>query len=181
MKVTGIYQIKSIVHPERIYVGSAININRRWNQHLRDLKNFRHHSLKLQNHYNKYGVNDLIFILIEECTKENLIIREQFYLNITNTYFNICKTAGNCLGRIPWNKNSKMSKDFSEKMKHTSTGNNNRKGKFKLTENKINEICIKYIPRKYTANMLAQEYGICKDTVFDIIYNKKRFHNTKNA
>jgi len=175
MKTSGIYKIQSTTHPERIYIGSAVNINRRHNQHLRDLKHNTHHSVKLQRHFNKYGQNDLMFIIIEECPVDILLIKEQYHLNLNNTYFNICKTAGNCLGRTPWNKNSKMSNNFSEKMKVASIGNNNRKGKFKLNKNNINEIRIKYIPRKYTANMLAQEYGICKDTVFDILYNEKRF------
>jgi hypothetical protein len=188
MKLIGIYKIKSIIHPEHIYVGSAVNIKRRWTVHLRDLKNNRHHSSKLQHHYNKYGVNDLTFSIIEECLFELLLVKEQHYLNLFNPYFNICKIAGNCIGRIPWNKNKIMSKEFSEKMKIASTGNKNRlghkhspetkmkirnklkdRGKLSLIE--INEIKFKYIPRKYTANMLASEYNVCKDTILNAIHN----------
>jgi len=190
MKTSGIYKIQSIVHPERIYIGSAINIHRRRNQHLRDLNHNKHHSLKLQRHFNKHGQNDLSFTVIEECSVENLLIREQHHLNANNTYFNICKIAGNCSGRIPWNKNKTMSNEFCEKMKVVSTGNKNRlgckhsieainklrkhipanKGKTKLTEEQITEIQFKYIPREYSLSMLAQEYNISKQTVLSIIH-----------
>lgn len=54
--ITGIYKIQSIVHPERCYVGSAINITARWKKHLSDLK-YNRHNQKLQNHYNKITIN----------------------------------------------------------------------------------------------------------------------------
>ena len=38
MKISGIYKIESKLKPERIYIGSTININIRWNKHLTDLK-----------------------------------------------------------------------------------------------------------------------------------------------
>jgi group I intron endonuclease len=190
MNKTGIYKIQSKRYKNRIYIGSAINVNKRWNQHRNDLKNNKHHSLKLQRHFNKYGVDDLTFILIEECLKENLLIREQFYLDTTNTYFNICKIAGNCLGRTAWNKNKKMSVEFSNKMKIASIGNQNHlghkhtietinrlkkyipvnKGKTKLKKEEIIEIQNKYIPRKYSLSMLAREYNVSKQTVLDIIH-----------
>jgi predicted DNA-binding protein (MmcQ/YjbR family) len=55
----GIYKIQSVIKPERIYIGSAKNIRIRWNIHTSNLKLNRHENKKLQNHYNKYGVNDL--------------------------------------------------------------------------------------------------------------------------
>lgn len=94
--MTGIYQIQSIVNPERIYIGSAVNINYRWTLHLSNLNLNKHHSPKLQNHYNKYGKDDLTFSIISEYDKEDLTQIEQYYLY--DTYFNICKVAGSCLG-----------------------------------------------------------------------------------
>jgi hypothetical protein len=190
MKTSGIYKIQSIIHSERIYIGSAVNINHRHNQHLCDLKHNRHHSIKLQRHFNKYGQKDLNFTIIEECSVETLLVREQHYLNINNTYFNICKTAGNCLGRAPWNKNKKMSKEFCERLRITSIGNKSHlgckhsietinqlkkripvnKGKTKLKKEEIFEIQTKYIPRKYSLSMLAREYNVSKRTVLDIIH-----------
>jgi len=96
--MTGIYKIQSKIKPERIYVGSAINILHRWHVHLSDLKLNKHSSIKLQRHFNKYGKEDLIFIILELCFPEFLIAREQYYMNKLNSYFNICKIAGSQLG-----------------------------------------------------------------------------------
>ena len=90
--------IQSIIKLERCYIGSAINIKQRWDRHLQILKEGRHHSKKLQNHYNKYGKNDLIFSILSGCTKEDLLSQEQFFIDSYNPYFNIAKIAGSPLG-----------------------------------------------------------------------------------
>ena len=95
---SGIYKIESIVHPDRCYIGSAQNIQSRWLLHLADLRKNKHHSPRLQNHYNKYGKDDLVFIILEPCFPEFLIIREQYYLDEYEPFFNINKIANSSLG-----------------------------------------------------------------------------------
>lgn len=94
----GVYQIKSIIKPTRIYIGSSIDIHCRWDRHLSLLNRNKHHSPKLQNHYNKYGKNDLVFSILVLCEQLDLIITEQYYLDTLKPYFNTCKIAGNSLG-----------------------------------------------------------------------------------
>ena len=121
MCIIGIYKIQSIIHPERCYIGSAVNIKHRWQLHLSDLKLNKHHSRQLQRHYNKYGLQDLQFsIILNDCKKEDLLFLEQIFITPL-PYFNCCPTAGSQLGnkhteeqnkrqsekmkgRIPWNK-----------------------------------------------------------------------------
>ena len=88
-KSAGIYSITSKVNGKR-YVGSAVIMYKRWQNHLYELRANRHHSQHLQNHYNKYGEDDLIFTVLEvvdrgEITlkefKQQLLDREQIYLN----------------------------------------------------------------------------------------------------
>jgi group I intron endonuclease len=98
MRISSIYKIQSIIKPEREYVGSAIDIKNRWNLHLYKLRKNSHHSVKLQNHYNKYGESDLVFIIIEPCFPEFLTTREQYYLDKLKPYFNLCKIANSKLG-----------------------------------------------------------------------------------
>lgn len=112
---TGIYKIQSKVKPERIYIGSAINIKKRWNIHLCDLKHNRH-NFKLQRHYNKYGESDLQFSVLLGCEKSELIINEQFFIDSYNPYFNCCKIAGNCTG-------IRHSKESREKIRVAGLGN----------------------------------------------------------
>lgn len=98
MKISGIYQIQSKVKPERIYIGSAVNITDRWRRHKGDLKRGIHGSKKLQRYYDKYTKDDLIFIIIEPCLTEFLIIREQFYIDTLMPYFNSRPIADSQLG-----------------------------------------------------------------------------------
>jgi group I intron endonuclease len=98
MNISGIYQIQSKVKPKRVYIGSAVNMKKRWWTHIHSLKFNNHHSIKLQRHFNKYGIDDLVFIIIEPCFSEFLTIREQYYMNKLKPYFNCALTAGSVLG-----------------------------------------------------------------------------------
>lgn len=105
MKISGIYKIQSIIKPERVYIGSAINIHDRWIFHKWNLRKNIHHSKKLQNHYNKYGESDLQFSVLSGCEKEKLIEQEQFYIDAYKPYFNIRTKAENNLG-MKWSLES---------------------------------------------------------------------------
>lgn len=95
--MTGIYKISSLQYPDRFYIGSAVSYKARIRIHLTRLINNNHHSPKLQNHVNKYGIDDISFSLVEECSKELLLIKEQEYLN-NRPFFNICMVAGSSSG-----------------------------------------------------------------------------------
>ena len=93
MKTSGVYQIQSKIHPERIYIGSSVDIKNRWNSHL----NFMlrgYAPLILQAHYNKYGVEDFVFTIVELCFPEYLKEREKYYIEKLKPYFNCRKTDG---------------------------------------------------------------------------------------
>lgn len=94
---SGIYQIQSDITKKR-YIGSAVNIKSRMRMHFRLIELLKHDNLHIQRHCNKYSVEDLYFGIIEICPKENLIEREQYWMNTLNPEFNICKIAGSCLG-----------------------------------------------------------------------------------
>jgi len=98
MKTTGIYIIKSKIKPERVYIGSAISIIQRWRDHISTLKRNIHRCPILQNHINKYGVKDLEFSILEECIIDNLLEREQYYLDTLKPFFNVLKVAGSPIG-----------------------------------------------------------------------------------
>lgn len=99
LKVSCIYKISSVSKTDHFYIGSAINFKNRRRQHFNELKRNNHWNKKLQRHCNKYGINDLVMTVLELVSeKENLINREQHYIDSLNPYFNICKTAGNTLG-----------------------------------------------------------------------------------
>lgn len=115
MKKTGIYKITNII-TEKIYVGSAIDINCRWRTHKHQLINYKHHSIKLQRSCNVHGFEYFKFEIIEECDKKLLIEREQYWIDTLSSYkngYNSSPLAGSTLGF----KSSEKSKlERSERM-----------------------------------------------------------------
>jgi group I intron endonuclease len=103
MKVLNcIYKISSEIKPEKFYIGSAVNFVKRRDRHRTSLKHNWHPNSILQNHYNKYGKDDLIFDILEFSIDINMLLnREQFYIDTLNPTFNILRTAGSNLGYIP--------------------------------------------------------------------------------
>ena len=83
-----IYQIKNKVN-NKIYIGSTTNLERRWENHIHQLKNNIHHSIKLQKAWNKYGDDNFEFSIIEEFNSDNeddKYIKEQYYLDLYEPY-----------------------------------------------------------------------------------------------
>ena len=161
MEFSAIYKIQSKVHPDRFYIGSAVQVKSRWCLHLADLRKNKHHSYKLQNHYNKYCKDDLVFIVIEPCFPEFLVIREQYYIDSLNPFFNINKIANSSLGikrsketrdkiskarkgkPCPTKgiKRKKMSPEFCKQKAEYMKGNKLNKGKhWKWTEEQIKKL-----------------------------------------
>lgn len=128
----GIYKIMSKITGE-IYIGSAVNVIDRKNKHFSSLRRNKHHNIILQSHVNKYGIDDITFEVIQKIKyEEDLVAVEQFYLDILNPVFNICKIAGSALGlkRTPetiakmsgkpaWNRGQKTPEDVKDKMKES--------------------------------------------------------------
>lgn len=115
-----IYKITSIKNPKKFYIGSAVNYKNRVDRHLYSLKTKCHKNKILQNHYDKYGVEDLQFSIIEivESTDE-LLKREQFYIDLLSPTINICKIAGNSFG-------VKRSDEFKAKISLSKKGKKHR-------------------------------------------------------
>jgi group I intron endonuclease len=175
MKINGIYKIQSKIKSERIYIGSAINIKRRWSQHLSDLRLNKHGNNKLQNHFNKYGESDLVFIIVELCFPEFLTAREQYYIDKWNPYFNICKIAGSVLGckMIAWNKGKNLSlehcKNLSESHKGQKAWNKGKKAS-EETKRRLSESHKGIRLSKETREKLSQ---FNKGKIFSIETRKK--------
>ena len=96
---SGIYQIMNTVNGKR-YIGSAMNFHIRWKRHLNYLNKNKHHSIKLQRAWNKYGEDAFEFIILLKCAKEELIIKEQSFIDWLKPEYNVCKQAGSPAGII---------------------------------------------------------------------------------
>lgn len=76
----GIYKIQNKIN-NKLYIGSSKDIKKRFLAHTSLLKSKKHHSIHLQNAFNKHGIENFTFEILEECLLENLLQTEQFYMN----------------------------------------------------------------------------------------------------
>jgi group I intron endonuclease len=129
----GVYKIVNKVTGD-FYIGSSVNLNKRFNNHKHFLANQRHHNIILQNVFNKYGLDNLSFEIIEIVeNKTNLIKREQYYIDTLNPKYNICLKAESPLG-------TKRTKKSKHKMSKAAMGRKHSKE----TKQKISKNSSKY-------------------------------------
>ena len=99
-RVCIIYKIKNII-TNQIYIGSSINIRSRIRKHFKELKDGKHHSLKLQRSYDKYGKENFIVEYLVTIPEEYRQKMEQWFLDNNDCYFNNEKIVGKpSIGRV---------------------------------------------------------------------------------
>lgn len=91
MKISGIYCITNKLTGDK-YIGSSINIKRRFIRHKTELRHNKHGNIILQRAYNKYSEAAFYFGIVEIC--DNIIEREQIYIYTDEFSYNICRIAG---------------------------------------------------------------------------------------
>lgn len=150
-----IYQIRNIIN-EKVYVGSAVNVTDRWNLHIRQLSAKKHHSIKLQRAWDKYGQDKFSFEIIEPLkNKRDLISAEQDYIDFLDSYrngYNCCPQAGSVSG-IKWSDLSR--KRLSEAKKGKTS---NRKG-VKLSDSTKDKLRLANIGKKLSPETIEKLRG----------------------
>lgn len=84
-KICGVDKITNIING-KFYIGSSNNIKNRWHQHKKKLNEGTHGNTHLQRAWDKYGCDNFIFEIIEECSPEVQFEREQYYLDTLNPF-----------------------------------------------------------------------------------------------
>lgn len=90
--VSGIYKIRNIITND-FYIGSTKNLFKRWKEHQYDLNNNRHCNRHLQFAWNKYSNENFLFEILEECTMDDLLDKEQNYIDSLKPRYNISLVA----------------------------------------------------------------------------------------
>ncbi len=117
MKISGIYAIVNTVNNKR-YVGSSINIECRFRQHELNLRKNTHTNKRLQHSWNIHGRENFNFVILEECCLDQLLEREQVYINERSEY-NIRKNAWANYGISPSEETRKKQSDSRKGRKFT--------------------------------------------------------------
>lgn len=118
MKICGIYGIKCKTN-NKILVGSSKSVYRRYSQHLYNLRRNIHNNKHLQNAFNLYGEDSFELLVFEKCFESELLTREDYWINKTNSLnnkkgFNF-KTA----------ERPKLSKEMHKNLSNSKKGSKN--------------------------------------------------------
>lgn len=81
-------------HNGKVYIGSSREFNKRTKVHINNLKNGKHHNLYLQRVYDKYGIDNLEFFVIEYVNIEDLFPVEEYYIDCNRKGYNIGSVGG---------------------------------------------------------------------------------------
>jgi group I intron endonuclease len=98
--VQGIYLIRQI-ETGRSYIGSSVNIERRWKEHRQRIKKGTHPAKHLANAFNLYGEEAFEFVVLEECDISDEAIRierENYWMLLIQPVFNSAPVAGSVFG-----------------------------------------------------------------------------------
>jgi len=145
MRKSGIYRIVNLV-TGKIYVGSAVSLSRRFNNHKSDLNLNKHDNKYLQNAWNKYWQQSFKFEIIECCEKEKLLEREQYWINTLNCVrpngYNLNPIAGSNLGMV-WSDEFKAKVSKALKGRKLTEKHKAKKFKYEVGHKPTQETCFK--------------------------------------
>ena len=92
--ISAVYMIKNVITNE-IYIGSSSNIQNRWHVHRNSINYLRYPNSLLYKNIHKYGIKNFEFSILEECSVNKLLEREQFYIDKLKPEYNIAKAKSN--------------------------------------------------------------------------------------
>jgi group I intron endonuclease len=168
MDIIGIYKITCIEN-NKIYIGSSRHIQKRIKNHFNKLKAGKHINPHIQSTYNLYGYEKFKWEILEECLIDELLNREQYWIDLTQCFdrnigFNNCKKADRPLG---YKHTESARKKMSESKKNK-----------KLTDDHINKIAIANKGKKRTAEQ-KEKMSQAKLGIKNPMFGKKEDENHK--
>ncbi len=156
---SGIYII-TCLPTGKIYVGSSINIRERWRGHKKELRSGKHKNRYLQNAWNKYGEQAFVFEVLEVCSRNSLLEREQYWLDTRQSYkrnigFNIGMVAGAAM------RGRKLSREHRAKIGAASKGNQYNLGRKQPPEERAmrSRVANRHFSPEHKANISAAKMG----------------------
>jgi group I intron endonuclease len=192
---SGIYFIQNKTNG-KVYIGSTLDFSKRWHMHRKQLKNGNHANIFLQRSFNKYP-EQFEFGILELCNRNELIIKEQFYSDLFQSYdnkrgYNIREIVNVNLGvKVRDEVKHKISQSMKGKkqsLEHAKKQCEARRGRKNTLENKalqsemkciyskekLLEI-IEDINKKIKSSIVMETHGISPKTYYKL-KNKTGYH-----
>ncbi len=141
--VCGIYCIKNKQN-NKIYIGCSVDIERRFEAHKNDLIKNKHHNTHLQSSFNKYGIENFEFLILEICNEDKIREMEIYYIDLyvsKNEDYGYNQTSGgggilhyshsqetrekiskSSMGKPPTRKGVELSQETKDKMSEAAKG-----------------------------------------------------------
>jgi thiol-disulfide isomerase/thioredoxin len=117
-KTCGIYKITS--PSNRVYIGQSININKRWRSYL-NMQNGNSKQHLINKSFLKYGVENHIFEIVEECLEEDLNCRERYWQD----FYDVLNGGLNLVLQECGEKRRILSEETIERKRKASLGEKN--------------------------------------------------------
>jgi len=98
---SGIYCWNNVI-TGKFYIGSAVNLTQRLKKYFSTkilIKSLLKSRSLINSSLLKYGYKNFELQIIEYCDKTSVIDREQYYIDLYQPEYNICKKAGSSIGR----------------------------------------------------------------------------------
>lgn len=157
----GVYKILNNING-KYYIGSTkMKVRLRLNHHMQALRNNRHKNTHLQRAWNKYGENSFSFIILENCTRDIVYQREQYYLDNRDKLlsYNI-------------NPNATGFTECEETLERLKKSHEiyNNKASFYYSKVKNKELALNEVPAKY--------HNSIKAWISNIPWNKGKKYNS---
>ncbi len=93
LMTVGVYQVENTTSG-KLYVGSSVDIERRWGRHLRRLRRGRHNNRHWQMEFDRDGEGAFAFTILEVTTRLARVDREQWWLNELRPRYNVAPRFG---------------------------------------------------------------------------------------
>jgi len=116
-KICYIYKIKNIID-EKVYIGQTSNFKVRLRNHVSELKRNKHGNEYLQNAVNKFGINNFLFEILEQCNENNVDFKERYWMD----FYDSCNRNKGYNLIYGGNSNKHHSKETKIKISKSLTG-----------------------------------------------------------
>ncbi len=183
----GVYQIRNTIN-DKLYVGSSYNMNRRKYCHFSNLKYNKHPNKHLQRAYNLYGPLSFVFEELEFCSQEQLLEREQYWVDTLWTsgrlYNKIRVVTANWRGKLHSKSTRQKMKDWqaihgnamkkkgyhdeSSKQLISISNTKNFAHRRRLTEEQVKEV-VRLHDTGLGMLKIGKKYGVSKPTIQRIL------------